>query len=220
MSYVILERLLKEELQERLPLKADCLVTHSTANPGVGDENHFKWLDADRRHGWAHFYVDDDSISQLVSEGFMGPAQGPTMNLRALSVEMCEPSVKLPMDKRVQLFNETWKRTIWLEANILFRYGWPISALWSHAMVSTKYPQDTDHQDPLAFFATYGKKWDNFVSDVQVELDKYTKLPDPAAWQTQIIDSALTDGLIHERRHPLQVVTWWEFLIMLQRTRS
>jgi hypothetical protein len=211
-KYQILERFLREDIQERTPLQATRLVIHSTANPGATDEGHFSWLDQERQHGWAHFYADWNSISQLVPEGFVAPAQGSTANRDSISIEMCEPSTKLSWAERLDQFNKVWDRTVWLAADILYRYGWDTRALYNHAMISQLYPNDTDHTDPIAFFQTYNKTWNDFVSAVSNTLLGFGKAPEPAAWQTAYVTRALADKRLTTARHPLDPVTWWELL--------
>lgn len=213
MAYSVLERFLREDLQERVPLVTKRLVVHSTANPGVGDEAHFKWLDGARRHGWAHYYLDWDSISQLVPEGFVAPAQGPTANRDSISIEICEAA-----DGRHDLFIEAWNRAVWLSANILRRHGLTTSALFSHADISRLYPQDTDHTDPIGFFSRFGRTWANFVADVQTSMQ--SPWPSAETWQEQAITDLLQTGLLQQRRHPNQPVLWWELALMLQRVRQ
>lgn len=205
--YQVLQRFLQEDLQERTPLTATRLVAHSTANPGATDEGHFRWLDSARQHGWAHYYLDWDSISQLVPEGFVGPANGPTANADSISFEMCEPAAG---PNATAQFLQVWNRAVWLAADILHRYGWGIDRLFSHADISRLYPQDTDHQDPIAFLAQYGRTWDQFKSDVATALFGIGRLPTPAPWQDVLMDQMLQAGLLQQRRHPMQPVLWWE----------
>jgi hypothetical protein len=212
--YQILERLLKDELQERIPLQARYLVIHSTANPSVGDEAHFKWLDSARQDGWAHYYLDWDSISQLVPEGLVAPAQGPNGNKAAISIEICEGTSQAQ-------FDEAWKRAVWLAADIMHRYNWPMGCLYSHADITKMYPQDTDHTDPIAFFQKFGKRWEDFIQDVRAQLDILNRTYPPAdPWREDIITELMKTGLLSQRRHPNQPVLWWEEATMLLKLRN
>lgn len=222
MTYPILQRWLKEAIQERTPVTPTRLVIHSTANPGASDENHFLWLDAARRHGWANYYLDHDSISQVVPEGLKAPAQGPTYNAMSLSIELCEPATTLPWAEQVRRFDETWKRGVWLSADILFRHGWPITAMVGHFEVSQQVPNETDHTDPLPFFKRFGKTWTDWRADVAKALEERkrgypTEAPE---WKWQAVRDLVGMGLLHDMRHPLQPVEWWELALMLARVRQ
>lgn len=209
-KFEVLERFLDDTILEKKPLRAEFLVVHSTANPGASDENHFSWLNRQRRHGWAHYYLDHDSISQVVPEGFIAPAQGSTMNQKAISMEICEPPTNLPWAEQVRLFTLTWEKATWLAADILFRKEWAIDRVLSHNQVSKMYPKETDHTDPIGFFARYGKTWDDFLKDVEAELKAMDAPPPAAAWQQELMDEFLATGIITQARPPRQTVEWWE----------
>lgn len=206
MAYQVLQRFLKDGIQERTPLRARRLVVHSTANPGVGDESHFSWLDGARRHGWTHYYLDWDSISQLVPEGFVAPAQGLTANRDSISFEICEGTTQAQ-------FDEAWKRAVWLAADILNRYGWGIDAMVSHVDISRLYPQETDHTDPLGYFARWGRTWEQFKADVAAALESMRSYPPAAPWQEAYIDQLMQEGLLSQRRHPNGSAVWWEVAV-------
>lgn len=217
-DYPILTNWLRESIQETVPIVPEACVVHSTANPGATDEDHVNWLNQKRQAGWANYYLDHDSIRQVAPEGWRAPAQGPTYNLKALSLEMCEPSLALSQDEQKRRFWETWNRSVWLVANRCRAYGWDVSHIRNHAQISAELPNETDHQDPLAFFARYGKTWGDFVADVGWLLDDLNgALPSPAPWQTAFIDQLMQAGLITQRRHPLQPVQFWELAALLLR---
>lgn len=201
--YQVLQRFLKEDVQERIPLRAKRLVIHSTANPGATDEGHFNWLDSARQHGWAHYYLDWDSISQLVPEGFVAPANGTTANKDSLSFEICEGTTE-------GQFKEAWNRAVWLAADILHRYGWTVEQMVSHADISRLYPQDTDHTDPIGYFERWGRSWWQFRTEVASALGQLNGYPKASEWQEGTIDQLMQAGLLSQRRHPNEPVVWWE----------
>lgn len=209
-KFEVLERFLDDSILEKTPLQAKFLVIHSTANPGASDEDHFSWLNRQRRHGWAHYYLDADSISQMVPEGFVAPAQGQTMNRQAISAEICEPPANLPWAEQVRLFALTWEKATWLAADILYRKGWSVDRIRSHLEVSRMYPNETDHTDPIGFFARYGKTWEDFLRDTEAELRAMGEPPTAELWQQELMDEFLATGLINQARHPRQPVEWWE----------
>lgn len=220
-KYQILDRELDDDILQKEPLTPTGWVVHSTANPrkGAGDEMHFKWLNRERRHGWAHYYGDHDSISRLVSEGFIAPAQGETFNLKALSYEMCEPDLGLPYFKQLEMFQETWNRAVWTIADGCHRWGWTVDQVLNHADVSRMHPDETDHTDPLAFFQRYGKTWMDFKGDVHRSLEvfhmEHPPLGPNEGWKQEYIDTLMAKGLLSTRRHPNQPLLWWEYAAMM-----
>jgi N-acetylmuramoyl-L-alanine amidase len=220
MEYPVLPSLLREAIQDRVPLTPARLVVHSTDNPGATAEDHFNYLDAEERAGWSHYYLDWDSIRQVVSEGFRAPAQGPTANRDSLSFEMCEPPTDVPQDEQEALFAEVWSRAVALAADILHRYGWGTDRMYSHADISRMYGE-TNHTDPIGFLARYGRSWSDFVAAVDAELERLNgALPAPHDWQTAFIDQLLQAGIITQRRHPLQPVLWWELAAIALRVKN
>lgn len=210
-SYPVLQNFLRESIQDLEPVVPEVFVVHSTANPGAGDETHVKWLNSARQHGWANYYLDHDSIRQVVPEGWRAPAQGPTYNRKALSLEMCEPATNLPWTERTRQFNETWDRAVWLVAWTCHRYGWTVDHVMSHADVSAAAPAETDHTDPIAFLNQYGRTWSQFVAAVQATLSRLNgALPQAEAWQDGYITALMDAGLLSQRRHANQPVVWWE----------
>lgn len=210
-GYPILQNWLRESIQDLVPVVPTCFVVHSTANPGVGDEAHVRWLNTARQHGWANYYGDHDSIRMVVPEGWRAPAQGPTYNLQALSYEMCEPGRDLSWDEQVRRFHETWNRAAWTAAETCFRFGWGIYQVISHAEVSAKVPNETDHTDPIAFFARYGRTFEDFRADVGALLEELNgAYPEAADWQDGYIIGLMNAGYLSQRRHPNQPVIWWE----------
>lgn len=203
MTYLIQQRLLRNEFQERMPLQATRLVVHSTANPGVGDESHFSWLDSARQPGWAHYYLDWNSISQVAPEGFVAPAQGPHANRDSISFEICEAVT-------ADQFQQAWDRAVWLAADILSRYGWRVDRLFSHADISRLYPQDTDHTDPIGYFAKWGKTWPQFQANVSAALAARSTYPAAETWQEDCVTQLMNAGMLHQRRPANQPVLWWE----------
>jgi hypothetical protein len=226
-EYPVFQRLLDDAIQERIPIQPEYLVIHSTANPGVGDESHYKWLNSARQHGWANYYGDWDSISLVVPEGMMAPAQGPSANKKAISYEICEPDTKLAWAEQVRQFTEAWNRAVWTAADICWRMGWPTDKIKSHADISKLYPSETDHQDPIAFFARYGKSFPDFRGAVSAKLVEWSTAYGQADdWQYKAVQDltqikVTIDGkeqsFLQTVRHPYQPVQWWEFALMLQR---
>lgn len=217
-QYPILQNWLRESIQDLEPIVPEVFVAHSTANPGATDEDHVRWLNQTRQHGWATYYGDHDSIRQVVPEGWRAPAQGPSYNRKAISYEMCEPDRNLPWAEQLLCFQETWNRATWVAAWTCFRYGWGVDRVKSHAEISAELPGETDHTDPIAFFARYGRTWDDFKADVAAQLEEMRgAMPDPADWQARFMDALLATGLITQRRHPLQTVQWWEAAALFTR---
>jgi N-acetylmuramoyl-L-alanine amidase CwlA len=150
--------------------KPEGIVLHSTANEGGTDEMHYVYFNSKNRGASAHDFIDWDSITQLIPHDERAGHAGYTANRRYLGFELCEPKGYNPIQ-----FQEVWKRATWRFADVFINelkiYKVTKENLPSHKEISDKYPTQTDHQDPVAYFKKYGKTVDDFRSDVQKEID-------------------------------------------------
>jgi len=151
----------REHNRPGTPLNAQGMVMHGTDTPGATDENETTYFKNGYRASSATVFIDWDSITQNIPDNEQSWGAGPTANGMYLNCELCQPATHDPAK-----FLEVWKRGVWYAALKFFRGGWATGPdLWSHAGVSARF-KETDHQDPIAYFAEYGKSFSDFVSDV------------------------------------------------------
>lgn len=142
------------------PLNPEGIIIHETATPGATDEREADYFHSDNRNASAHYFVDYDSITQLIPENEQAWHAGPTANKKFLSIEMCHFN---EADK----FIETWKRSVWLAYEICQRYKFiPGTHIQSHDWISKKWGE-TDHTDPIDYFEKHGKQFYDFIKDVE-----------------------------------------------------
>lgn len=163
MIYPITEKLISQN-RSHLPLYPVGAMCHATATPGATDEAEQKYFDGGDRNASAHYFIDWDSITRCVPETEQAWHAGAHANQRFVSYELCEPREDDP--DRYRKFAEVWARGVWLSRRICLSRGWGRDDLWSHAMASRKWPEDTDHTDPVGFFAQYGRTFEQFVNEV------------------------------------------------------
>ena len=164
------------------------LVIHWTANEGKGanavaNRNYFNKPTTEAS---AHYIVDDKQIVRCLPENEMGYHVGAKQykpeavaklssypNNCTIGIEMC-----VNADGN---FQETYRRTVELAADILKRHGWGVDRLWRHFDITGK--------NCPAYFVSddYGRKytgltaaqaWAKFKDDVQRKL--VTANPQPA----------------------------------------
>lgn len=151
----------REHNRPGTPLNPQGMVIHDTDDPGATDENEDDYFDNGYRAASAHTFIDWDSITEVIPENEEAWHAGPTADSLFLGLELCVPPTHDPTK-----FAEVWKRGVWYTALKFVKHGWETGpGLWSHRGVSNRW-RETDHQDPIAFFAEYGKSWDDFVADV------------------------------------------------------
>jgi len=147
-------------------------VVHATADPGASAtdiRNYFN--NHPNAEASTHAVIDWNSIIELIPENEIAWHAGPTANHAFLSFEMCEPVTDDP--DRCNKFQEVWNRAVWYCAKTCVKYGWKTNDnLFSHNGISEMYPNETNHTDPYGYFAAYGKTWDEFLADVDINISE------------------------------------------------
>lgn len=152
-----------------MPLTARGLVIHETANPGDNALLEYEYFNSGDRQASAHAFVDDKSIIQTVPWTEKAWHAGPTANRQFLGIEACHT-------EDASKFDAIWQKCVWLAAWLLKTQAFPSILkvnklnLMSHAEVSDEW-RETDHRDPVDYFATFGKTVDMFRVDVQTYID-------------------------------------------------
>lgn len=148
----------------------DGLVIHSTATPGATAKQIRDFFELNPLvEASAHMAVDWTEarvMIPLLTAPEIAWHAGPTANHRFLSIETCEPAGAMGV------FDLTYDRLLVTAATICEHYRWPIddAHVWSHKRVSDTF-KETDHQDPIAFFASHGKTWEQFMADLTATMD-------------------------------------------------
>ena len=170
MSYQVIEKLLDKYNRPRKGLTPLGFVVHSTATPGATAQAEFIYFNGADRQASAHYFVDWTEIIRTIPENEQAWHAGPTANRLYLSVEMCEPAGNDPAK-----FAEVWGRTVWLVADACVRYGWGTGPnVFSHRGISQMYGE-TNHTDPIDFFSSYGRTWEQFLSAIDAEIAELKK---------------------------------------------
>lgn len=192
-NYPIIQKLLPIGLNRPgTPLKARGVAIHETATPGATADAEARYFSSGNRRASAHYFVDPDSIVQLIPEDEVAWHAGRTANARYIAIELCHFD-------QPELFQRIWRRGVWLCANICRRHGFnPDADVVSHAWISATW-HETDHTDPLEYFAAHGKTFQDFINDGKGELGT---MPTPTPSEPQVAPNksvlytvALIDGL-------------------------
>lgn len=146
------------------------IVVHATAVPGATARNiRDSFQNHPQRKASAHVTIDWNEIRQMIPWNEEAWHACHTGNKLYIGCELCQPEKHDPAK-----FQEVWNRAIWLFAylfiNILHNHTVTKDNLLSHAEVTARY-HESDHTDPVAYFAEYGKTVDQFRGDVQAEIN-------------------------------------------------
>lgn len=121
----------------------------------------------------AHAFIDANHIIQTVPTDEKAWHAGPTANRRYLGVELC-------MANNAEEFQEIWNRAVWLFANwmknVVGITAISCDNVLSHAEVSERFGE-TDHMDPVDYFAKYGKTVLMFREAVQAAINGTSYTP-------------------------------------------
>ena len=80
-------------------------------------------------------------------------------NSRVVSIELCHATSRADFDKQ-------WEEAVKWAGDYLNSRGWGIDRMISHNDARMMFG-GTDHQDPLSYFAQYGKSWNMFKAAVR-----------------------------------------------------
>lgn len=169
MSYHIIEKYINKN-RPYTPLNSKGGVIHETANSNDSDEIEQQYFANSDVGASAHAFVDFDSITQCIPWDEVAWHAGRTANRQFWGIELCHTTDH-------EKFNEIWNRGVWLYAHLFSKVAIPPievvtkQNLMSHAEVSEEW-KETDHMDPVSYFAKFGKTVDDFRSDVQKEINR------------------------------------------------
>ena len=144
------------------------IVAHETATPGATAEREYQYFNSADRGASAHAFVDWEDVIQTIPYDEVAWHAGPTANSRYIGIELCRPSGHDP-----EKFGRVWNNAVSLFADLFRENGCgtvTVDNLLSHAEVSSRW-RETDHTDPVGYFAEYGKTVNDFRDAVQNELN-------------------------------------------------
>ncbi|MCM0648620.1 SH3 domain-containing protein [Clostridium swellfunianum] len=194
MSYQITEKFISKNRSGKV-LTAKGTVLHETATPGATAENEFRYFNGAYRGVSAHAFVDHESIIQTVPWNEQAWHAGGTANRNYIGIELCN------FDDRSK-FDEIWKRAVWLFAyvhvNVIKVTTINKDTLMSHAEVSAKW-KETTHQDPIAYFAKFGKTVDQFREGVQKAINVMIGQPQQQQNNNTVLYGTVTADVLNVR---------------------
>lgn len=144
------------------------VVVHETATPGATATQEYNYFNNAYQGASAHAFVDWEDVVQTIPYDEVAWHAGPTANSRYIGIELCRPSSHEP-DK----FERVWNNAVSLFADLFREHGFgevTVDNLLSHAEVSSRW-RESDHTDPVGYFAEYGKTVNEFRDEVQKELN-------------------------------------------------
>lgn len=141
-------------------LDASYLAIHETAEPGATAADHIHhWTFNDDKYA-VHYVADweSDTVYRAVPDDRLCYHVG-SGNRYCVGIELCHAT-------NYADFQRVWNVAVDFAAWYLNERGWDIDHLISHND-ATNWWGGSDHTDPLDYFESYGKSWDEFKAEVE-----------------------------------------------------
>ncbi len=144
------------------------LVVHETANPGASAANHVEYWR--RNASWVcmtHYIAELDGsvVYHTQADNAVAWHVG-AANSKCVGIELAHATDAATFEKQ-------WDEVVAWCADYLRSRGWGITALLSHNECRLRWG-GTDHTDPDAYFATYGRSWNQFKKEVAAKMNGAT----------------------------------------------
>lgn len=173
------------------------IVVHYTANDGDFDTANAKYFQTAGRGASAHYFVDDDSITQSVADNYVawsvggskwsdcnktggGKMYGKITNSNSISIEMCDTK----KDGKVQATETTMSNTVDLIVSLLKKYNLKPDCVYRHFDVNGKH---------CPAYLMDSKAWTSFKNKITTSYNsKNTKTASTTTKTTTAAKTAIT----------------------------
>lgn len=141
------------------------LIIHETANPGATALNHVNYWASGNQHGEAHYVTDWTGIVYHTTPDDRATWNvGGNANSWTVGIELCHATNQADFEK-------VWRTGVEFAAWYLNSQGWGIDRMMSHDQANHTWATFSDHSDPIGYFEEFGKSWDQFVDEVEREME-------------------------------------------------
>ena len=182
--------------------KIKYIVIHYTGNDGDTDEGNATYFKNNVVSASAHYFVDDDSITQSVPDNFIAWAVGGTKwkdcaatgggtmygkitNANSISVEMCDTK----KDGRLQASDQTMENTVTLVKSLMKKYNIDVNGVYRHFDVTGKH---------CPSYFMNAAAWDAFKAKLKesetVNVPIYKTLDDIPSWARDTVKKLIAHG--------------------------
>lgn len=175
------------------------IVIHYTGNDGDSDEANARFFRENIRNASAHYFVDDDSVTQSVPEDFVaysvggekypscdrtggGKWHGKCTNFNSISIELCDTK----RNGKFDFTEETLENAAELCRRQMKKYGIPIENVIRHFDVVGKICP--------APFVNDEKAWEEFKERIVDEVKYYENINEVPTWAQPMIKDMIQKG--------------------------
>lgn len=149
------------------------LIIHETANPGATALNHVNFWASGEQGGEAHYVTDWTGIVYHTTPDDRATYNvGGNANSWTVGIELCHATNQAD-------FEAVWRTGVEFAAWYLNQQGWGIERMMSHYQANHTWATFSDHTDPIGYFDEFGKTWEQFVGEVEQEMQGQGQKEEP-----------------------------------------
>ena len=146
--------------------KPTWVVVHSSGNPNAGIDSEIAYMARNQDYAFTQAWAGHNKIVEIANTDYPAWGAGRTANKYAVQIEVTEDK-RLSKAQKLQAID---REAFWVAVQCAY-YNIPLNKVYSHNDISNMYPQDTNHTDPIAFFASVGVSWSAFKEQVKKYYD-------------------------------------------------
>ncbi len=167
------------------------VVFHYTDNPGDSARKETDYMKENWENAFVHEFIDAKEIIQVADPDYKAWGAGQYANEKFIHLELCDASTQSE-------FDISYKKIVRRTAEYLYINRLGVSpanpdgtgTLWAHIDV-TRYLGGTDHTDPIAYLAKWGKSWADVIDDVTREYASLERSSSPNGIITEEIPAGV-----------------------------
>lgn len=153
------------------------LIIHETANPGATALNHVNFWASGEQGGEAHYVTDWTGIVYHTTPDDRATWNvGGNANSWTVGIELCHATNQAD-------FEAVWRTGVEFAAWYLNSMGWGIDRMMSHYQANHTWATFSDHTDPIGYFDEFGKTWEQFVGEVEQEMQGHGQKEEPVTYE-------------------------------------
>lgn len=142
------------------------VVLHYTANPEDTAQIEADYVKKSWYIAFVHEFIDAKQIIQVANPNYTSWGAGPYANHRFIQIELCHADTKADFNKSFDMYCERAAEYLYArKLGVTPAKPDGTGTLWSHADVSN-YLGGTDHSDPIAYLAKWGRTWQDVINEV------------------------------------------------------
>jgi N-acetylmuramoyl-L-alanine amidase CwlA len=151
------------------------VVMHQTGNPNDTARSEREYEARTFQDAFVHEFIDPYEIIQVANPQYIAYGAGAVANERFIHLELCSAKNQAEFDSSYDRWCQRAAyflalRNLQVVPAIIDGSG----TLWSHKDVS-QFLGRTNHEDPIAYLASWGKSWQDVINTVQAHYNELVK---------------------------------------------